>query len=125
MEDAHLKAGKAGSKKGSQFRAETEARAVLARVIGKCGVPASEVARRVEASTGLKASARMITDWCRPSREGLRFPLSLARAIFEITGTDDLAFLAMSDDLRERAEIGTALRPVLKKWAEAQGKRRK
>lgn len=56
--------------------------------------------------TGLPVTKRMLDDWCSPSRKGLRFPLSLARAVCQVTETDDLAFAAMRENLRERAELG-------------------
>ena len=64
------------------------------------------VAEHLSAMTGLKITERMVNDWCSPSRKTLRIPLSIVRAVCEITEDDALALLAMRANLRERAELG-------------------
>jgi hypothetical protein len=91
----------------------------LARVLRKHRGKRADIARELTKRTGVLVTESMLNDWCSETK-AVRFPLSLARAICEITRSDEMAYLAMRDDLRERAEIGTALRPVLKRWAEQQ-----
>ncbi|MGH9350874.1 MAG: hypothetical protein ACRD2G_01725 [Terriglobia bacterium] len=66
----------------------------------------AEIAEQLTKRAGFKVSVHMLNDWCTPSKPGLRFPLSLARAICEITDSDELSFTAMRDSLREQAELG-------------------
>lgn len=96
--------------------AEAAIRATLARVLKHCGKKRAVIAEELSSLTGTRVTESMLNDLCATSKKGLRVPLSWARAICEVTGTDELAFAAMTDDLRERAELGTALRPVLKRW---------
>lgn len=106
--------------------AETEIRAALAKVLKQCRTKKrSAIAEELSALVGAPVTEGMLNDLCSTSKKGLRVPLSWVRAICEITGSDELAYLAMTDDLRERAEIGTSLRPALKKWDNAQSRRRK
>ncbi|HEV2499277.1 MAG TPA: hypothetical protein VGY31_06845 [Terriglobia bacterium] len=102
---------------------DREIREIVRRVLKAHRGRRDEIAARLTEWIGSRVSVNMLNDWCTPTKPGLRFPLSLVRALCEITGNDDLAFAAMTDDLRERAEIGTALRPLLRKWAEQQRRR--
>src|SRR5487761_366765 len=104
-EDAILKRVLVGQRSVS-FLLEREVRGLMARVLKGCKKSRKQVADELTALTRLKVSERMLNDWCSPSRRGLRIPLSLVRAFCEVTESDDLAFMAMSDDLRERAELG-------------------
>lgn len=76
----------------------------------------AEIADRLTQQAGFPVSANMLNDWCALSKPGLRFPLSLVRPFCEITGENELAFLAMPENIRENATLGEAVRPILEKW---------
>ena len=91
---------------------------VLSKVLRRCRKSRVQIAGEVSAMTGVSVTKGMLDDWCREGKIRLRFPLSLVWAICEITDNDELALVAMRDSLREYAELGKALHPFLKKWAE-------
>jgi hypothetical protein len=108
-----------GATKEDARRAEREIRIALARVLRKHRGKRAYVARELTKRTGVLVTESMLNDWCSETKS-VRFPLSLVRALCEITGSDEMAYLGMRDDLRERAEIGAVLRPLLKRWVEQQ-----
>lgn len=103
MESTISKANTAGHR-SPDFPSEREVRELLQAVLK--GRDRKQMALELKKLTGLPVTKRMLDDWCSPSRKGLRFPLSLARAVCQVTETDDLAFAAMRENLRERAELG-------------------
>jgi hypothetical protein len=101
------------------FPSEREVRELLKAVLK--GRDRKQIAVELKKLTGLPVTKRMLDDWCSPSRKGLRFPLSLARAVCQVTETDDLAFAAMRENLRERSELGGRLleaRDLLREMAD-------
>jgi hypothetical protein len=105
---------------------EAEIHRVLAEVLRGCrGKKRVVIAEELSARVGVKVTEGMLNDFCGTTKTNLRFPLSWARAICEITGNDKLAFEAMRDELRESAELGTVVRRLLQGWAEKERKRGK
>jgi hypothetical protein len=112
---------------------EAEIHRVLAEVLraaaaGRPGCRGKKrivIAEELSARVGVKVTESMLNDLCGTTKTNLRFPLSWARAICEITGNDKLAFEAMRDELRESAELGTVVRQLLQRWAEKERKRGK
>lgn len=85
---------------------EVAIRAILARILRDCPKERAVIAEDLSALTGRRVTESMLNDLCAISKKSLRVPLSWARAIGEVTGNDDLAFVAMRDSLRQRAELG-------------------
>ncbi len=100
-------------------------RRLLVDGLKHCKRRRESIAQELSELVGETVTLSMLNEICRESNNRVRFPLSWARALCEITGDDGLAFAAMPDRLREDAEIGRALRPYLKKWAERRGRKRR
>lgn len=81
------------------------------------GKDRSQVAAELAEIVGFPVSKHMLNDWARESHKGHRLPLSVVRALCEISGRHELALEAMPNDLRENATLGEAVRPILEKWA--------
>ncbi|HXJ94871.1 MAG TPA: hypothetical protein VMT20_18665 [Terriglobia bacterium] len=83
---------------------DAKIRELIARVLKQSRKSRIQIAEQLSALTGLPVTVNMLNDWCTKKR--LRFPLSLAAAFCEVTGTNDLLLAAMGDQLRRRVILG-------------------
>lgn len=91
--------------------------AILKHLRKDFGKDRSQAAAELTEICGFRISKAMVDDWARESHQGHRVPLSVVRALCEISGRNELALEAMPGDLRENAKLGEAVRPLLEKWA--------